>query len=232
MAKNKRQPKTFWGRAWHFIWYEDSMASWLVNIILAFIIIKFILYPFLSLVLGTSLPLVAVVSESMDHGYTKVQCREEYSLCGDATREDVRTRFPQYWEVCGKWYDDNGISDELFRTFTFRNGFSKGDIIVLSGKEAEDINIGDVIVFYSRAEEPRKPYPIIHRVVDKELVDGDYIFETKGDHNEEQIRPPFDTMLDETNVHEDLIIGVARMRIPWLGWVKVGLVDMFTGSRC
>lgn len=232
MAKKRRKPTSWWGKAWHFIWYEDSLASWLANIVLAFIIIKFVLYPFLSLVLGTSLPLVAVVSESMDHGYTKESCQERYTLCGITITEDERTHFDEYWDACGNWYVEQGISKQTFETFRFTNGFSKGDIIVLSGKDPEDIQLGEVIVFHSRAKEPRKPYPIIHRVVGKELVGDEYVFETKGDHNEEQIKPPLDSMLDETNVHEDLIIGVARLRIPWMGWVKVGLVDFIKGNPC
>ena len=57
-------------RLWNFIWKEDSLLSWVVNIILAFVIVKFIIYPGLGFILGTSYPVVAVVSGSMEHsGY-------------------------------------------------------------------------------------------------------------------------------------------------------------------
>ena len=65
--KHRKQPQTTWGKIWHFLWYEDSVASWLVNIVLAFVLIKFVLYPGLGLILGTQFPVVAVVSSSMEH---------------------------------------------------------------------------------------------------------------------------------------------------------------------
>ena len=54
-------------RVWYFIWEEDSIWSWLVNIILAFVLIKYVVYPGLGFLLGTSHPIVAVVSGSMEH---------------------------------------------------------------------------------------------------------------------------------------------------------------------
>ncbi|MBW2993462.1 hypothetical protein KY317_02720, partial [Candidatus Woesearchaeota archaeon] len=54
-------------KTWDFIWNSNSVWSWIVNIILAFVIIKFLLYPGLGLVTGTSHPIVAVVSNSMEH---------------------------------------------------------------------------------------------------------------------------------------------------------------------
>ena len=54
-------------KAWNFFWNEDSVSSWIANIIVAFIVIRFIVYPVLGAALGTSFPIVAVVSESMEH---------------------------------------------------------------------------------------------------------------------------------------------------------------------
>lgn len=215
------------GKFWHFIWHEDSLASWLANIVLAFVLIKFLLYPFLSMVLGTSLPLVAVISESMDHDYTKKSCQASYALCGDTSSAKIRNDFDAYWDVCGSWYDERAITKSEFREFTLHNGFSKGDIILLTGKKPENIALGDIIIFTSN-----KPYPIIHRVVNITESNGAHIFSTKGDHNEEQIRPPYDYTLDETNVHESQIIGVARAKVPLLGWLKVGLMEVVQGSQC
>ena len=61
-----------------------------------------------------------------------------------------------------KWYTLNGISKDEFAEFPFKNGFNKGDIIVLKGKKPEYIEVGDVIVFWSAKRDP-----IIHRVVRK-----------------------------------------------------------------
>jgi hypothetical protein len=52
--KGPYKGKSFFGKLWHFIWNEDSIESWLINIVLAFVIIKFIVYPGLGLVLGTT----------------------------------------------------------------------------------------------------------------------------------------------------------------------------------
>ena len=38
-----------------------------MNVVLAFVLIKFIIYPGAGLIMGTRLPVVAVVSESMEH---------------------------------------------------------------------------------------------------------------------------------------------------------------------
>ena len=59
--------KRTWKKIWYFIWEDNSIWSWIVNIILAFVLIKFIVYPGLGLILSTSHPVVAVVSESMEH---------------------------------------------------------------------------------------------------------------------------------------------------------------------
>jgi signal peptidase I len=222
-----QKPTSTLGKLWYFIWHDDSLASWLVNIVLAFVIIKFLVYPFLSLVLGTSLPLVAVVSESMDHGYTKPVCRDYYKLCDKTVLKDSFVQFDEYWAACGGWYETKGLSVEQFKTFPLTNGFSKGDIMILSGKKIENIEVGDIIVFQSA-----KPYPIIHRVVAIHQTSQGYTFETKGDHNEEQIAPPLDKQLDEKNIKESQIIGVARAKIPYLGWIKVGLFDLIKKNSC
>ena len=90
--------------------------------------------------------------------------------------------------------------------------------MVLRGVEAEKISTGDVIVFFSKREDP-----IIHRVVEKGEKGGKIYFHTKGDNNEGSIRS---TALDETNVSEDVVIGKAVLRVPLLGYVKIWAVDL------
>ncbi|MFH1173696.1 MAG: signal peptidase I [archaeon] len=125
-------------KAWYFIWYDNSPLSWAVNILLAFVLIKFVIYPGIGLLFGTSLPVVAVVSTSMEH----------------------QGNFDQWWQTHQEFYVQRNISEQQFRTFIFVHGFNKGDIMVLIGKKPTEITQGDVIVFQAR-----KPYPIIHRVV-------------------------------------------------------------------
>lgn len=125
-------------KTWDFIWHEDSLLSWIVNLILAIILVKFVIYPGLGLALGTEYPVVAVVSESMEHR---------------------NLNFYNWWELNKKFYEENGISKEEFMRYNFKNGFNKGDIFVV---KKGNIKKGDVIVYNNLIQET----PIIHRVVD------------------------------------------------------------------
>lgn len=114
---------------------KDSWSSFVVTLILAFIFIKFIFFPVLSLVTGTTLPLVIVESCSMYHhedGFEKTFSSPIYA----------------------------GLSIDLDNTtnWPFQNGFSKGDVIFVVG--ADNIKVGDVIIFNAGSR-----YPLIHRVV-------------------------------------------------------------------
>jgi signal peptidase len=94
---------------------------------------------------------------------------------------------------------------------------NKGDLLFIQGKDPEDIEVGDVIVFdadglWSGAPEE----PIVHRVVDIRKVDDDWEFRTKGDANNDK---------DEEWIPEKRIKGVVIGRIPYIGWVKIVLAD-------
>ena len=193
---NKKKFKKLLKKTWWFIWEDDSIWSWLVNIILAFVLIKFIVYPGLGFLLSTSYPIVAVVSGSMEHDGS----------------------FDNWWGVHEKWYMDNGVSREEFVEFDFKNGFNKGDIMILYGKKAVDVEVGDVMVFRSA-----RPDPIIHRVVEKREDEGEYYFQTKGDHNADSIKS---SSLDETNISEERLLGKAVVRIPLLGYIKIWFVEL------
>ncbi|HII65640.1 TPA: signal peptidase I [Candidatus Woesearchaeota archaeon] len=184
-------------RVWKFIWEDDSVWSWVVNIVLAFVLIKFVVYPGLGFALGTSHPVVAVISESMEHNEP----------------------FDDWWSNGGQWYRDHGISKEEFSQFILRNGFNKGDIIVLRG--AKDAEVGDIIVFQSG-----RPDPIIHRVVKMGATGNGKVYQTKGDNrrtNQQQIR---NALLDETNIPENEVIGKALFKVPFLGYIKIWAVEL------
>ncbi len=125
-------------KTWHFIWEEDSLASWIVNVILAFVLIKFVVYPGLGFMLGTSHPIVAVVSGSMEHN----------------------GNFDEWWPSQSQFYSPYGITKSNFEKFSFRNGFNTGDIMILLGADFNEIKQGDVVVFMGA-----RPDPIIHRVI-------------------------------------------------------------------
>ncbi|HIH39916.1 TPA: hypothetical protein HA219_04325 [Candidatus Woesearchaeota archaeon] len=188
----KQQLKRFW----HFIWEDDSLLSWIVNIILAFVLIKFIVFPVLGLILGSQFPLVAVVSSSMDHNAEFDVWWDSSAVCGSF--------------VCKQsdYYKNIGITKEQFQTFKLKNGFNKGDVMVLSS--AKNLEVGDVIVFLAKDGRP-----IIHRVVKLNPV------QTKGDGNKAQITPAADPAINEQNIPQEIIIGKASLRIPFLGWVKI-----------
>src|SRR3989338_1101101 len=151
------QAKRYMKKFWWFIWEDNSIWSWIANVILAFVLIKFVVYPLLGLMLSTSHPIVAVVSGSMEH----------------------QGSFDEWWASQQKWYVSRNITKEQFSEFPFKNGFNKGDIMFLIGKSPSDIESGDVIVFSAN-----RPDPIIHRVVGKWNSDGKIHFQTKGDFNQ------------------------------------------------
>lgn len=206
---------------WKFLWHEDSLASWIANIVLAFIIIKFIIYPLLSVMFGTSLPLVAVVSCSMEHQFT--DCGESDSpevLCSSQGSGFVSDDI--YWKQCGNFYETRNISQDRFEKFPFDDGFNKGDVIVLKGKDPYSIEVGDVLIFEAKAE---RSYPIIHRVIDTRTANGSHVFETKGDHNPTQIN---NSRVNEYSISEDDVIGVGMVRIPYVGYLKIWFVKLLS----
>ncbi len=184
----------FWKNLWHFIWDDDSIWSWFTNIVLAFVLIKYIVYPGLGFLLNTSFPIVAVISNSMYHADS----------------------FDEWWEHSNEWYITQGIKKEQFEDFPMRNGFSKGDIMVLYGVSQGKTKIGDIIVFHSG-----KPDPIIHRIIKKQEESDHVYYLTKGDNYLTNPAPIQSNDIDETHVPVEAVRGEAVLRIPYLGWVKI-----------
>ncbi len=210
LPKKNSAAKNILKKVWYFIWHDNSIWSWLVNILLAFLIIRFIIYPGIGLAMGTSLPIVAVVSSSMEH-------------------HGVWQQNPAYCEnnycVQEEWYLEKNITPTTFSSFSFTKGFNKGDIMIIVGRKPNEIKVGNVIVFQAG-----KNYPIIHRVVaiHKNETTGKYVYETKGDNNPAQIILPD---LNEQNVNEAQLEGVATARIPYLGYIKIATANLITGIR-
>jgi signal peptidase I len=132
-------------------------------------------------------------------------------LCGKTAEEERSFNLNEYWQTCGSWYEERNITKEQFSTFKFSNGFRKGDIIIIFGLNKEKLKIGQVLIFQSK-----QPTPIIHRIISLSPL------QTKGDHNDGQIGiTPDSRGIDETNIKENQIIGVAVGKIPYVGWVKI-----------
>ena len=150
----KKGAKTFW----HFLWESDSLWSWVVLFIIAFALVRLVIFPTLGAALGgTPLPLVVVESKSMEHSNSL---------------EDWIGAF-------GDWYFKRNITREDLAKFKFSDGIDKGDIIVT--RKVKEYYVGDVIIF----KVPIQSTPIIHRIVGYRPEDD--TFETKGDNNYEQL---------------------------------------------
>jgi len=120
-------------------------------------------------------------------------------------------------------YKELNITKEKFLKFPFKNGFNKGDIMILVGVKPENLKIGDILVFRDKQKDP-----IIHRIVKKWKTNGKWYFQTKGDHNLQSIDSP---KLNEVGISEDRIIGKAVIRIPYLGWIKIAFVKLINLFR-
>ncbi len=131
----KKEKKNIISHSWSYL-KRDTWDSWLVSILLVFIIIKFIFFPGLSLITGSSLPLVVIESCSMYH----------------------ETNLDDWWFKNAAWYENKNITESEFRAFPFTNGLNKGDIILVWGHD--DYEKGDIIIFNAPTR-----YPLIHRII-------------------------------------------------------------------
>jgi signal peptidase I len=104
-----------------------------------------------------------------------------------------------------------------------------GDLIIVQGVNPQDLNTNypdsDIIVFH-RPDDPEEL--IVHRIVAKEERNEKIYFYTKGDGNginkwpatpEETEYDPWHDIQGNRGVSEDLVVGKAVMRIPWIGHI-------------
>lgn len=211
-------------KSWSWVWHSNSIWSWIVALAIIYIAIKFIFFPGLSLLFGTSLPLAGVESSSMDHQIAKDD-NGILNLCG-RIKDKSYIDFNQYWETCGDWYEENNITKEQFSEFPLKDGFKKGDIIVVWGRFKP--KIGDIIIF---KVDPKStaPRPIIHRIVG---IDEQGMIQTKGDHNAKQLTSSNNIYkTDETRISQDQIIGKAVIKIPLFGWPKIWLTELINAFK-
>ncbi|MCK5149556.1 signal peptidase I [Candidatus Pacearchaeota archaeon] len=184
--------KKFLEKFWFLLWKDNSLKGWLISIIFLFVLIKFILFPGLSLITGTALPLAIVESCSMYH------------------EGDFLSNFNNWWEKQETKYSQFNLEKNGFENFIFKKGFNKGDILFIIEAKPEKLKIGDVIIFNAD-----KKNPIIHRIIKIENQDGEYIFSTIGDNNNGQLSL-------EKNIKEDQLVGKAIFKIaPLIGWAKL-----------
>jgi signal peptidase I len=133
-------------KIWNYL-KKDTWDSWLVAIVLVFVIIKFVFFPLLSLATGASLPLVVIESCSLYH----------------------ETGFDSWWDKNAIWYESKNITKEEFESYPFKGGMNKGDIILVWARS--DYKEGDVIIFNAPTA-----HPVIHRVISTSPIEtkGDH----------------------------------------------------------
>lgn len=195
MKQKYRKLKHIWDK------YTQGWTGNIIYIALGFVI-AYALNIALGIALQTDMPVVAVVSNSMYHGL------QNGIICSIHPVE-YEYSFDSFWKACGEWYASRGIAKEQFLSFQDANGFSKGDMIVVTGG---NIKIGDIIIY----DVSYQKYPIIHRVIG---MNQDGTFETKGDSNPSQIQ-------FEHSVKKEQIHGKALLSVPLLGWVKIGFMQI------
>ena len=197
-----------------YVFKGEDFISHVLFFVILFVFFKLILLPLVGLLLQTSYPLTAIVSESME------QRMNAETVCGN--RIDSQNEHLTFWEVCGNFYEENfNISQAMFSNFRFSSGMYRGDVIIVYGRDPSNIEVGDVILFKGQdkvqlpdGSEESLFYlnygPIIHRVVEIEFENDTFYFTTKGDNN-----PVI--MPKEIRIPQEDVIGTAVVRIPYLG---------------
>lgn len=158
----------------------------------------FLVTGILSLILQTNIPIVAVISGSMDHGLNEAGYPCRNNIGGNSNNFDI------WWSKCESTYREFGITKEQFIKFPFSNGFKKGDIAFL--QNSNKIAVGDIIVYDAKNQN----IPIIHRIV--KIENGIYM--TKGDHN------PIQNSY-ENDIQNSQIRGKSIFIIPYLGYLRL-----------
>ena len=103
--------------------------------ILAAFAVAWLFYQGLAFAVGTNLPIVSVVSDSMYHSPAS---------------------FNEWWLSHKTFYEQLGITKDEFTRYSLPNGMSKGDLLFVV--KPDNIKIGD-IVLYNRG------VTIVHRIV-------------------------------------------------------------------
>ncbi len=120
-----------------------------------------------------------------------------------------------------------GVSSPLMvvSSQSIQPAINYGDLIVMKGEQARNIEVGDVIAFNVPSPYDKlAPSPTVHRVVEKLTEDEKLYFRTKGDFNNE---------VDTWKVPAENVVGkYAEIKIPYTGFVimflksPVGLISI------
>jgi signal peptidase I len=114
-------------------------------------------------------------------------------------------------------------------THPFDQTLHTGDLILVQGVNPEALNANypnsDIIVYRN----PNGVTPIVHRIVEKQVINGTLYFKTKGDSNGPIVWPDipdyYDDIPDDRGVPQEFVEGRVLMRIPFLGWISLFLQE-------
>ena len=94
-----------------------------------------------------------------------------------------------------------------------------GDLVFLCGRSGGDIRVGDVIAFdVPHPYRGTTPSPVIHRVVERIVMDGKLYYRTKGDNN---------PRVDPWTVPAENVIGTVTFKIPYLGYLVLFVKSVY-----
>ena len=95
---------------------------------------------------------------------------------------------------------------------SMETSISKGDVVIIEKvKDQTDIELNQIIAYHYNK------IIVVHRLVKKINVDGEPIFYTKGDANEE---------VDNYKITKDMIIGIVNIKIPYIGYPTVWINEL------
>ena len=96
---------------------------------------------------------------------------------------------------------------------SMETSISKGDVVVIEkiDGDVDSLEIGQVIAYrYNKII-------VVHRLVKKIVVEGEPIFYTKGDANND---------IDNYKITKDMIIGIVNFKIPYIGYPTVWVNEL------
>lgn len=95
---------------------------------------------------------------------------------------------------------------------SMRPEIQKGDAIVFVKYTDQQLQRGDIVVFY------KNNMKLVHRIIDIENVNNEFRYTTKGDNNE---------VPDSGYITSNVIIGISKARIKYIGYPSILLGEMF-----
>lgn len=96
---------------------------------------------------------------------------------------------------------------------SMETSISKGDVVVIEKIDGDvsKLKLNQVIAYrYNKII-------VVHRLIKKINVDGELIFYTKGDANEQ---------MDNYKITKDMVIGVVNVKIPYIGYPTVWINEL------